>query len=108
MGVGIIGVLLLASNILFLLWRLGWSSDPNRPARLALVLLVFLLVVSMASEAMVLPGIGFGLFALIQVPALIATGIPKGSAVPDASYPVLTRAPRRSLVTASGRTRRRS
>jgi hypothetical protein len=108
MGVGIIGVLLLASNILFLLWRLGWSSDPNRLARLALVLLVFLLVVSMASEAMVLPGIGFGLFALIQVPALIMGGIPKGSVVPGASYPVLTRAPRRALVTSSGRTRRRS
>ena len=69
-GVGMIGVLLLAADIVFLIWRLGWSSVPTPAARIALVLLVYLLVDSGASEAMVLPGVGFGLLALIHIPAL--------------------------------------
>jgi hypothetical protein len=69
-GLGIIGTVLLAADVVFLLWRLGWNSRPNPSARLALVLLAFLLVASGASELMAVPGIGFAMLALIHVPAL--------------------------------------
>jgi O-antigen/teichoic acid export membrane protein len=71
LGVGIVGVLLLAVDVFFLLWRLGWTRDPDRSTRIALILLIYLLVVGGASETMVLPGIGFALLALIHVPALV-------------------------------------
>ncbi len=69
-GVGIVGVCLLAAAVGFLIWRLGWGCEPNRFARLALALLAYLLVVSITSEIMVTPGIGFALLAWIFVPAL--------------------------------------
>lgn len=88
LGVGIVGLLLLAVDIFFLLWRLGWTRDPERSTRIALILLIYLLVVCGASETMVLPGIGFALLALIHVPALAQRRrVPKSRAA-DLSPPV--------------------
>jgi O-antigen ligase len=70
LGVGILGVCLLAAAIGFLIWRLGWGCESNRFARLALALLAYLLVVSITSEIMVTPGIGFTMLAWIFMPAL--------------------------------------
>ncbi|MDP9234962.1 MAG: O-antigen ligase family protein [Actinomycetota bacterium] len=70
LGVGIVGVCFLAAAVMFLVWRLGWGSESNRFTRLALALLAFLLVVSLTSEIMATPGIGFALLAWIFVPAL--------------------------------------
>ena len=70
MGVGIIGALLFAADLIYLTWRLVWVSDASRSTRLAFVILVFLFVISGTSEILVLPSIGFGLLALIHCPAL--------------------------------------
>ncbi len=69
MGVGVIGAVLLVADVLFLLWRLGYV-DSSLESRVALVLLTFHLVGSITTEAIVVPGIGFVTFALLQVPAL--------------------------------------
>ncbi len=70
LGVGLIGVLLLLTDVLYLIWRLAWGDSPHRSSRLALGMLVYLLALSATSEMMVVPGLGFGLLALIHVPAL--------------------------------------
>ncbi|MDP9234621.1 MAG: hypothetical protein M3P01_08730 [Actinomycetota bacterium] len=70
LGVGMIGVCLLAAVVFFLVWRYGWASDPNPDARLSFGILAYLLVISGFSETIALPGIGFGLLILISVPAL--------------------------------------
>ena len=69
-GIGIIGVVVLAGTIFFLVWRLAVAERSVATTRVALSLLAFLLVVSVASELIALPGSGFGLLALISVPAL--------------------------------------
>jgi O-antigen ligase len=69
-GLGIIGTVFLAADVVFLLWRLGWNSRPNPSVRLALVLFAFLLVISGTSDQVAAPTIGFAMLALIHVPAL--------------------------------------
>jgi hypothetical protein len=71
LGIGVIGLLLAAADIILLsveLIRSRMFSLAANPVSIALV--AFFLVVSPISEVLVLPGIGFGLLALAHAPAL--------------------------------------
>jgi hypothetical protein len=74
MGLGLVGVGLLVGSVLLALWRLGGPRNDDVYSRLSLVLLTFLLVISVASETMILPGFGSCLLALTQVPSLRVWG----------------------------------
>jgi O-antigen ligase len=82
-GTGVIGTALLAATVVFVLWRLT-RSGPGPATRVAFTLAIFLLVLSVASELLVIPGVGFGLFALVSVPALVTVSSPTRTITPDA------------------------
>jgi O-antigen ligase len=70
-SIGIVGLLLATADMLILFRNLSRRGVSGDLGTLPLVVLIFLLVVSTTSETLALPGMGFGLLALLHVPALI-------------------------------------
>jgi hypothetical protein len=62
-------VLAAASFVVVATW-LGSRGSFDRSSMIAIAILAFFLMASPVSEGMALPGIGFGFFALVHVPAL--------------------------------------
>jgi hypothetical protein len=73
-GVGVIGLLLAAMDIVVLLVHLVRSRFFARPNELAVSLVAYLIVVAFVSETLVIPGVGFGFLAIAHVPALVQRG----------------------------------
>jgi hypothetical protein len=81
LGIGVVGLLLAAADIVLLsirLIRTRFFSAAANPVAIALV--AFFLVVAPISEVLVLPGIGFGLLALAHAPALVQRAWQSGPA----------------------------
>jgi O-antigen ligase len=70
LGVGIIGLVLAVADLFILGVRLTRRQGSDLANRIAIALLGFFLMASFVSEVLVLPGIGFGLLALLHAPAL--------------------------------------
>jgi hypothetical protein len=66
-GLGIPGMLLAATDILYLVRHLSSRRSITSPAS-ALAPLAFLIVTSVGSEVAAFPGVGFGMLALLHVP----------------------------------------
>jgi exopolysaccharide production protein ExoQ len=69
MGLGILGVLLAAADVVFLLRHLSRRGSFTSPAA-GLSLLAFLLISSIVTESLVYPGLGFGMLVLLHAPVL--------------------------------------
>ena len=69
MAIGILGPLLLAIDVLYVL-RHAWSREAFVPPSVSVSILAFLLVMSITGEGLVVPGIAFVLLALLHVPVL--------------------------------------
>jgi O-antigen ligase len=69
-GTGIIGLVLLLADVVFVLWQLAWRLPPTRTSRTALGMLVYLLILSGTSELLAVPSLGYIVLGLIHVPGL--------------------------------------
>jgi O-antigen ligase len=65
LGVGLIGTILAVASFVYLLYQLFQTRFLDPTHRVAFGLIVYLLVVTVVSEIVALPGIGFALFALL-------------------------------------------
>jgi hypothetical protein len=74
LGIGVIGIILFAADLLLVGIWLVRSRVYQSINRIAFALLLFLLVLSPISEFLVMPGAGFGILALLHVPALALRG----------------------------------
>jgi hypothetical protein len=100
-GLGIPGVLLAVSDIIFLFRHLSsHHSIASSPATLAL--LAFLMVNSVVSDIAVFPGVGFGMLALLHVPVLARLSRPASSTVELSPALELEDRPAKSRVTLQG------
>jgi len=81
LGIGVVGLLLGAADIVLLSIHLIWTRSFSAAANpVAIALVAFFLVVAPISEVLVLPGIGFGLLALAHAPALVQRAWQSGPA----------------------------
>jgi O-Antigen ligase len=75
LGIGVIGLLLAAADLVLLsTWLIRSRTFSAEANPLAISLVAFFLVVAPISEVLVLPGVGFGLLALVHAPALTQRG----------------------------------
>jgi hypothetical protein len=74
LGVGVLGLALGAADVLLVTLRLIQTRFFGAQNAVAIAVLAFLLVTSVVSDSLALPGIGFGLLALIHAPALTQRG----------------------------------